>query len=106
MDGTLKGVYRLLFEKIVSPERFAALAPRVWGTYFDSGERRTFIISATKHECSVRGWRAHHPFLCQVQMHATTWMYEATGCRGAASVLVSCVSEGASECRWTSSWAR
>ena len=105
MEATLKGLYRFLFEQLVSPERFAALAPRVWRTYFDTGERRTVIVSPAKHDCTVRDWRGHHRFLCLVQMHATTYVYEAAGCRGVATVGLSCVSDGATVCEWTTTWS-
>jgi hypothetical protein len=105
MEATLKGLYRFLFEQLVSPERFAALAPRVWRTYFDSGERRTVVVSKARHDCNVRDWQGHHRFLCLVQMHATTYVYEAAGCRGVATVRVSCVSDGAAECAWTTTWS-
>jgi hypothetical protein len=105
MEATLKGLYRFLFEQLVSPERFAALAPRVWRTYFDSGERRTVVVSPARHDCNVRDWHGHHRFLCLVQMHATTYVYEAAGCRGVATVQVSCVSDGAAECAWTTTWS-
>jgi hypothetical protein len=105
MEATLKGLYRFLFERLISPEQFAALAPRVWRTYFDSGERRTLIVSPAKHECCVRDWQGHHRFLCLVQMHATTYVYEAAGCRGVATVGIACVSDGAAECRWTTTWS-
>lgn len=106
MDRTMRGLYRFLFEQLVSPARFAAIAPRIWRTYFTSGERSTEILSPTRHDCVLKDWRGHHRFVCLVQVHATTWIYEVTGCRNVATVQSACVADGARECRWTVTWAR
>ncbi len=104
MESTLRGVYRFLLQQMVSPERFAALAPRVWRTYFDSGDRSTDIVSPGRHDGIIRDWAGHHPFICAVQVHATTWIYENTGCKQVATFQTDCVSRGSAFCKWTTTW--
>ncbi|MBK7399586.1 MAG: hypothetical protein IPJ34_25840 [Myxococcales bacterium] len=106
MDATLRGLYRFLFEQLASPARIVMLAPRIWRTYFDSGERTTEIVSAARHDGVIQNWRGHHPFLCAVQVHATTSLYEAAGCRNVATTPLDCVSNGATRCRWSTTWQR
>jgi hypothetical protein len=104
MDATLRGLYRFLFEQLASPSRITMLAPRIWRTYFDSGKRSTEIVSPARHDGIIEDWRGHHPFLCLVQVHATTSLYEAAGCHNVATTQLECISEGAPRCRWSTTW--
>ncbi|MBI2393226.1 MAG: hypothetical protein HYV09_26815 [Deltaproteobacteria bacterium] len=104
MDATLRGIYRVLFEQLASPARIVQFAPRIWRTYFDSGERRTEVVSPRRHDGIVRDWRGHHPFLCAVQVHSTSSLYQAAGCRNVATTSLECVELGAPHCRWSTTW--
>jgi hypothetical protein len=37
MRATLRGVYRILFEWLATPDRYARFADRLWRSYYDSG---------------------------------------------------------------------
>lgn len=104
LDTTLRGVYRVLFGQLASPDTIVRLVPRVWGSYFDSGTRYTEVVSAGRHDGIVEHWGTHHPFLCLLQVHATTPMYEATGVKNVVSNQLECVSRGHARCRWSTSW--
>lgn len=104
LDTTLRGVYRVLFGQLASPDTIVRLVPRVWASYFDNGTRFTEVVSPGRHDGIVENWGAHHPLLCLMQVHATTPMYEATGAKNVASEQLECVSRGHARCRWSTTW--
>jgi hypothetical protein len=105
MDATLHGIYRVLFSWMANPERYARHAHRLWNVYYDSG---VFEVTPQPDGHSavsiVRGWRAHHPVICELNRGAAIAIYEAMGCSDVECDRTSCVDEGAEECRFVTSW--
>jgi hypothetical protein len=105
MDHTLRGIYRSLFEWMANPKRYARHGGKIWSTYYDSGD---FAIDSSETErraaCSIRNWASHHPILCDMNRGASTAIYRAMGLADADCVREACVSSGADECRFVTSW--
>ena len=105
MGATLRGVYRVLFEWIATPARYARFAGRLWASYYDSGEVKVVLDEDGRAAvCTVTRWAAHHPFMCELNLAAATEIYAAMGCRGVHTVRSRCVDDGDDDCCFTTRW--
>jgi len=105
MRTTLRGLYRVLFEWMATPERYAKYAPKLWGTYYDSGEVSVELLSDRRTSVSVvRNWRSHHPLICELNRGAALEIYAAMGCRDVTNERAQCVSRGDPHCRFITRW--
>jgi hypothetical protein len=104
ISDTLHGVYRVLFSAMMSPERYARNAQKLFSRYYDQG---TMIKEAgpKSHLSTIRDWRAHHPFFCGQILYTSVYVYQAMGCKQVQSKRLSCISTGAKECAFEISWS-
>jgi len=105
MRSTLRGVYRILFAWLASPERYARFADRLWRSYYDSGEMQVELVMSTTAVCTIRGWRAHHPRLCELNRAAASAIYRAMGCTDVTTRREACIDDGAEACRFVTTWS-
>jgi len=105
LDGTIKGVYRMLFAWIATPERYARFAPALWDSYFDTGIFEVSEYAPGRTVAHVRDWRSHHPFLCEVNREAAVVLYRAMGCKNVKAERVACVDDGAPSCTFVTTWS-
>jgi hypothetical protein len=105
MQATLSGLYRVLFEWMATPARYARYAPKLWSSYYDSGQ-----LSIEFHEgeatavSTVSRWPGHHPLICDLNRGASPAIYAAMGCKDARCTRVACVSRGDDVCRFVTTW--
>lgn len=105
MDATLRGLYRVLFQWMATPERYARYASKLWAAYYDSGELSLQPEASGLGATSVvRHWQSHHPLICELNRGASVAIYTAMGLSDVSCDRVACVSEGASECRFVTRW--
>jgi hypothetical protein len=105
IDTTLRGVYRWLFETMMTPERYGRNAQKLFSRYNDTGVMTKEPLPPAGHLSRVRDWSGHHPLLCDMLLHTADYVYSALGCREVKVRRVTCVSEGAPECRFDITWA-
>lgn len=105
MQKTLHGLYKVLFDWMATPERYARHAPKLWHSYYDSGTMEiTAQPSGTEALTVIRDWAAHHPFICELNRGAAEAIYAAMGCSDVVCERVACVSRGDAECRFVTRW--
>ncbi|HMI93826.1 MAG TPA: hypothetical protein VK509_20775 [Polyangiales bacterium] len=105
MRATLRGLYRKLFEWMATPERYARYAPKLWGTYYDSGEVVVeFVPGELLATSTTRNWRSHHPLICELNRGASVEIYTAMGCRDVICDRAQCISRGDPHCRFLTRW--
>ena len=104
MDATLKGVYRWLFETMMTPERYGRNVQSLFRRYYDAGTMTKTPLQPAGHLSIVRDWRAHHPMLCDFLAHTAEYVYAALGCRDVQVKRTACVDRGAGECRFEITW--
>ncbi len=102
--GAAHGMYAFVIGQIASPELYARHIPRLWRLLQDSGERRIDLIGPGEALSITRGWRGHHPILCRVNQFTMATLLELMGKRDVRFERESCVSDGASECRYRFRW--
>ena len=105
MRATLRGVYRILFEWLATPDRYARFADRLWRSYYDCGEMHVVQETPERAVCTIRDWHSHSPQLCDMNAAAAASIYRAMSCTGVTTQRTACVAQGASECRFVTTWA-
>lgn len=104
IDSTLKGVYRLLFQTMMTPERYARNAQALFARFYDTGTMVKTPLAPVGHLSRVRDWSSHHPMLCQFIGHTAEYVYAALGCRDVRVRRTACVGLGDEECRFEITW--
>ncbi len=104
MDATLKGVYRMLFRAMMSPDRYAKNAQTLWSRYYDTGKIQKTAGGPWAHQTIIGGWEAHHPVLCDLHVASAEYIYQAMGCREVQVRRTGCVSEGGPVCSFEVTW--
>ena len=106
MDVTLRGIFRIMFGWMATPERYAAYGQRLWSSYYDCGD---FQIAFTEDGggavATIRNWATHHPFICDINRGASIAIYKAMKCNDVSCIRHACVAEGGSECRFVTRWS-
>jgi hypothetical protein len=104
MKRTLRGVYKLLFDWMATPTRYAKYAHKLWASYYDSGSFRIEMPEPGLAVCVIRDWRTHHPFICDLNREASRTIYGAMKCKGVTCTRPRCVAQGDDECRFETRW--
>ncbi len=104
MQRTLRGVYRLLFQWLATPQRYASFANRLWQSYHDSGRMTVEQVTPTMAICTITDWHGHHPFACAMCRASAEVIYTEMGCKQVTCEREQCVDEGAEECRFVTRW--
>jgi len=105
IESTLKGVYRWLFEAMMSPERYGRNAQELFSRYHEAGTMIKEPIGESGHLTIVRDWPGHHPLLCEFLIHTADYVYTALGCRNVKIRRVACVATGHPDCRFEVTWS-
>jgi hypothetical protein len=102
--ATVKGVYKLLFETLMSPPRYLKNAQKLFSRYFNTGLMTKTALAPNKHRTVVTEWTSHHPVLCEIIVHTGVYVYGAMGCQEVVHARESCISDGAASCSFVVSW--
>jgi hypothetical protein len=104
VDRILQGVYRVLFQVIATPERYAHHAQRFWDAHHDNGRTVATLEGPGRLGQVTTGWTSHHEFLCRLQRHAAETLFERMGCRDVVAVSEQCLGRGDPNERLTLTW--
>ncbi len=88
---TLTGVYKVLFQTLVTPERHAKYAQKIWNQYFNTGTVVGAMLDANRSEQIITDWPGHHPLLCELSISSLTVFHEHMGCTNVRVRRTSCV---------------
>ncbi len=80
MDRSLRGLHRMIFAIMATPERFVKHAQSLWDVHHDTGRLRLKTLSPTSLEAVVLDWPTHHLFACMINHYACLVTLEAMGC--------------------------
>ena len=104
IDATVKGVYRFLFEAIMTPDRYAKRAQQVFDRFYDAGTITKQVVARNVHLTRVVGWTSHHPVLCDVMLYTSEYVYGLLGCRNVTVKRLGCISRGDASCSYEIRW--
>lgn len=105
IESTLKGVYRWLFERMMTPDRYGRSAQRLFSRYYEPGTMVKLPLGEHGHLSVVTDWGGHHPLLCDFLIYTAEYVYGALGCRDLKIRRTACVSAGATDCRFEITWS-
>jgi hypothetical protein len=105
IESTLKGVYRWLFEMMMSPERYGRSAQKLFSRYYEPGTMVKTPLGDRGHLSVVTNWPSHHPLLCDFLIHTAEYVYTGLGCKQVQVRRTACVSTHAPECRFEITWS-
>ena len=91
LGSTLTGVYRVLFQTLVTPERHARYAQKIWNQYYNTGSVTAEMRDECHSEQVVTDWEGHHPLLCELSLSSLTVFHEHMGCKNVLVRRTSCV---------------
>lgn len=103
-DQAIRGLYKLVFERLGTPERYAKNIGRLWSMLHDTGERSIEIVRDGHALSVVESWDGHHPFLCRITVETMAALFEKMGCRDVSTTQTACVSWGDPRCEATVRW--
>ena len=105
VDKAARGVYRMFFRRLLTPEMYALAVPRFWNQLHNTGKRRMKVLSAGLAESVVSDWPGHHPLLCTLTIETMAAVFEHMGKVDVRWDRKACLSDGAPECvthlRWS-----
>jgi hypothetical protein len=104
-EVALTGLYRLLFQAMMSPERYARHVQKMFSRYFDDGVIVKTPRGPCLHHTSIHDWGGHHPLLCAMCVSSSVYVYTALGCRDVRTRSLGCVAAGAEFCAYEIEWA-
>lgn len=102
--SSLRGIYKVLFQLFMTPERYAARAQALWDRYYDSGTITKRILGPRAHDSRIVDWTGHHPVLCEMNAVSARIIYEELGCRNVRVERACCVSRGDDACTQSITW--
>lgn len=105
VKSTLNGVYRFLFQVMMSPERYLRNVQKLFSRFFDDGLVVKEPLGPRGHRSIISQWHGHHPLLCECFVYTSTYIYTAIGCRDVESRRTACISEGAPACTFEHTWS-
>lgn len=90
LEVTLRGVYRVLFQKLMTPERHAQYTQKIWSNFYNTGTVTGRVVEEGRAEQTVTDWAGHHPLLCELSIWTLTTMYEMMELRSVRVRRTSC----------------
>ncbi len=91
VGATLTGVYKVLFKTLVTPERHAKYAQKIWDNYSNTGTVHGRMLGEHRSEQWVVDWSGHHPLLCELSIWSLTVFHEHMGCTNVKVSRSACV---------------
>lgn len=104
MRATLRGIYRVLFRMMATPQLWARYGHRLWSMHYDTGELDYELRDATHMISTVRDWWSHHPFICELNCAASYPIFSEMGCADVEAVQEACISRGDEHCVYAIQW--
>jgi hypothetical protein len=105
IESTLRGVYRLLFATMMTPQRYARSAQALFERFYEPGTMTKEALGDHGHLTVVRDWPGHHPLLCSFLVHTAHYVYTELGCADVRVQRTACISDGAGDCRFEVLWS-
>jgi hypothetical protein len=104
LGNMLSGVYRSLFEKLVTPERHARYAQNIFRTFYNTGTVVGRVLEPGRAEQTVSDWTGHHPLLCELSVLSLATFHRAMKLSNVNVTRTSCIATGAPSCHFVIRW--
>jgi hypothetical protein len=106
---TLTGVYKVLFQTLVTPERHAKYAQKIWNQYYNTGTVAGAMLDDHRSEQVITEWDGHRPLLCELSLSSLTAFHAHMDCKNVRVRRTSCVLDARlaarhARCRFLIQW--
>jgi hypothetical protein len=102
----IRGVYRVMFQTVMSPELYARHVGRLWRQLHTTGTRSMTIRAPGEAVSVLEDWGAHHPVACWMTIYTMANVFEAMGFKRWSVERLTCVGHGAARCETLLRYAR
>jgi hypothetical protein len=102
----VRGVYKILYRALASPELYARHVPRMWRQLHSTGSRTLTIRAPGEALSVVEGWDGHHPALCWITIFTMATLFESMQFTKVSVDRIACVSNGAPRCETVLRYSR
>lgn len=106
VEQGVRGIFRLAFKLLVTPERYAKHIQRFWNQLHDTGTRRVEIVAPGKAFSIIEDWPGHHTVLCEITMETMAAIFRRMGLRDVEVTRIECVGSHDPRCRAVVRWRR
>ncbi len=94
----IRGVYKMLFQSVATPELYAKHIGRMWRRLHNTGDRTMILRAPGEAVSRTENWAAHHPFACWLTIYVMGNVFEAMGFKRWSVERTSCVAHGGPRC--------
>ncbi|HEX8791072.1 MAG TPA: hypothetical protein VF765_08965 [Polyangiaceae bacterium] len=94
----LRGVYRMIFRTVATPELYARHIHRLWRRLHTTGDRSLTIREPGEALSVVENWPGHHPLVCWTTIYTMAYVFEAMGYPHWSVERIACIGHGAPRC--------
>jgi hypothetical protein len=94
----IRGVYKVFFDMVATPDRYARHVQRLWRRLHTTGDRAMVIRKPGEAFSVVEHWPGHHPTLCWTVIYTMAYVFEAMGYKTWEVERVACVAHGGKRC--------
>ena len=94
----IRGVYRMIFRTVATPELYARHIHRLWRRLHTTGDRSMTVREPGEAHSVVANWPGHHVFLCWMTIYTMAYVFEAMGYPHWSVERIACVAHGAPRC--------
>jgi hypothetical protein len=96
--------HRALFKLFVSPRAAIENVATMWERYYNEGNCTAEMETETTGQARFADWLGHHPVICESTAYCGVPILRLAGAREVNVKRLSCVADGAPDCRWALSW--
>jgi hypothetical protein len=100
----IRGVYKVLYRTVASPELYARHVGRHWRKLHSTGDRAFVVRGPGEGFSLVANWEGHHPALCWITIYTMVSLFEMMGYEHVAAERTRCVSHGGEDCATVLRW--
>ncbi|MCA9609744.1 MAG: hypothetical protein KC619_29300 [Myxococcales bacterium] len=104
VEQGIRGIFKLAFELLATPERYAKHIQRFWDQLHDTGTRRVEIVGPGEAISIIEDWPGHHPLLCTVTMETMAAVFRRMGLEDVEVMRVECVGAHDPRCKAIVRW--
>ncbi len=104
VERAIRGVFRLPFKLLGTPERYAKHIQRFWNQIHDTGTRHIEIVGPGEAISIIEDWPGHHPLLCAVTMETMAAVFRRMGLSDVEVLRVECVASHDAHCKAIVRW--
>lgn len=102
---SMRGIFKLAFQLLVTPDRYAKHIQRFWNQLHDTGIRTVEVVGPGEAVSLIEDWRGHHPLLCEATMETMAAVFRRMGLEDVEVMRVECVSTNDARCKAILRWS-